>query len=163
MEDMTFAQFISAYNGLYKETDGLYHRLARHFGLSDSAFWILYVLQAAGRPITQSELGNTLFLSKQTINSALKGLEQAGHIRLEDAPGRGKYLCLTPSGRALTERTVRPVLAMEERAFLALTGEERRALLALEGRFLALLHREARPILSHSEQEVSPQNGHQAV
>ena len=42
-----FAAFIRTFNGQYKESNELYHRLARHFGLSDSAFWILYALREA--------------------------------------------------------------------------------------------------------------------
>ena len=47
MGDMTFCQFNLESCRLYKEDDGLYHRLAKHFGLSDSAFWIVYTLEAA--------------------------------------------------------------------------------------------------------------------
>ena len=45
MEHMTFSQFITAYNTLIKEDNRLYHTLAKSFGLSDTAFWILYILE----------------------------------------------------------------------------------------------------------------------
>jgi len=155
MEPLTFSQFITAYNGLYKETDDLYHRLARHFGLSDSAFWILYLMECSPRPLTQTELVGTLCLSKQTINSALKGLEQADCIRLTARPalGRGKYLHLTKKGRALTDRAIRPVIQMEERAFRAMTPEQQRGLLELLRLDLELLRRESKQLFNTSQED----------
>ena len=40
MSELTFSEFIRRYNSLYKANNEIYHRLARHFGLSDTAFWI---------------------------------------------------------------------------------------------------------------------------
>lgn len=164
MEALTFSQFITTYNSLYKETDDLYRRLARHFGLSDSAFWILYILVGSERPITQTELCGTLFLSKQTINSALKTIEQSGYIRLTDPSGknRNKYLCLTESGKTLVERTIDPVFQMEERAFHAMTPEQQRGLLELNRLNLDLLRRESEQILGVS-QEDQPKHDHQII
>jgi len=150
---MDFKQFNRTYSRLYKEEDSLYRRLARHFGLSDSAFWIIYALEEAQRPLTQTELCGDLALSKQTVHSALKQLEQEGRIRLTGGPGRRKYLQLTPEGQALADRAARPVLQLEERAFLGLTGEERAGLLALNRRHLELMLREAEQILNTSQEE----------
>jgi len=113
MEQLTFTRFNEEACRLHREEEGLYHRLARHFGLSDSALWILYTLEMLGRPATQSELCSFLSLSRQTVNSGLKQLEQEGHIRLTSVPGLKKYLQPTGSGEQLTARTARPVLAAE--------------------------------------------------
>ena len=150
---MDFEQFNEEYNRLYKEEDNLYHRLAKHFGLSDSAFWILYTLESARQPLTQTELRGYLSLSKQTINSALKQLEQEGHLRLSSGSRRNKYIHLTETGQALAGRTVRPVLKLEERAFLGLTEAERAGLLALERKYLLLLLQESEEIFQHSQEE----------
>ena len=150
---MEFQQFNEEYSRLYKEDDGLYRRLAKHFRLSESAFWILYTLEASQQPLTQAELCGWLYLSKQTINSGLKQLEQEGYICLSDGPGRRKYLHLTDVGRALAERTVRPILAAEERAFLGLAEAERASLLALERKYLSLLSRETDQIFQSSQEE----------
>ena len=148
---MDFAAFNEEYSRLYKEEDSLYHRLAKHFGLSDSAFWIVYTLEAFQTPITQTELCGNLSLSKQTVNSSLKQLEQEGHIRLSGGPGRRKYLELTPKGRELAARTARPVLAAEERAFHRMSPEEQANALALMRRHLKLVLQEAEQILSQEE------------
>lgn len=150
---MDFRQFITQVNQTYKEEDELYRRLARYSGLSEAAFWILYTVELASRPITQAEVCGYLSLSKQTINSALKQLEQTGHIRLTDGPGRKKYLQLTETGRTLSQRTIGPVLALEERTFLGLTEEERASLLALERKYLSLLLQESEQIFQRPQEE----------
>lgn len=153
MEDLTFSQFNEASYRLHKEEDGLYHRLARHFGLSDSELWILYTLAVYQKPVTQARMCGYLSLSKQTVNSGLKQLEQEGYIQLTGGPGRQKYLRLTARGEQLSDRTVRPILEAEERAFLGLAGEERARLLALERKYLSLLHRESEQIFQSSQEE----------
>jgi len=35
---------LSEYNSIIKENEGIYHRVAKKNGLSDSAFWILYMM-----------------------------------------------------------------------------------------------------------------------
>ena len=156
MEPLSFMKFIRSYNGLYKESNGIYHRLARHYGLSDSAFWILYTLREAGGPVSQRQLCQELYLSKQTVNSALKSLEGAGYLRLESAPDsrKNKEIHLTVLGEELLRRAADPVFAMEERAFLRLTEEEREAILRLGRRHLDLLREEAERLLGAGENQV---------
>ena len=146
---MDFRQFITQVNQTYKEEDELYRRLARYSGLSEAALWILYTVELASGPVTQAEVCGYLSLSKQTINSALKQLEQTGHIRLTGGPGRKKYLQLTETGRG----AIGPVLELEERAFLGLTEEERASLLALERKYLSLLLRESERIFQRPQEE----------
>ena len=35
---------LSEYNSIIKENEGIYHRVAKKNGLSDGAFWILYMM-----------------------------------------------------------------------------------------------------------------------
>ena len=108
------------------------------------------MLREEDRPLTQTELCNTLYLSKQTVNSALKSLEADGYIRLECASGnrRNKNIYLTEAGLALARRTVDNVFKMEERAFLRLSASERAAILSLGQKHLNLLREEAGRLLS---------------
>lgn len=156
MAEMGFLEFIRTYNGQYKEGNEIYHRLARHYGLSDSAFWILYTLRESEGPVSQTQLCRELYLSKQTVNSALKNLEEAGYLRLESVPDnrKNKEIRLTPMGEELLRRTVDPVFAMEERAFQRLTEEEREAILHLGRRNLDLLREEAERLLREGKTSV---------
>ena len=69
-------------NRLHKRMDAVYHAYAKQTGLSDAAFWLLYSLYERGAPGTQKDLCNLWFFSPQTINSALKALEQKGLLTL---------------------------------------------------------------------------------
>lgn len=153
MAELTFQEFIRRYNGLYKQNTEIYHRLARHFGLSDSAFWILYTLREAGGSVSQSQLCGELFLSKQTVHSALKQLEQGGYLQLENVPNnrKNKRVQVTPQGEQLLCQVSDPVFAMEERAFLRLSPQQRQAVLELDEALLEALRQESSVILDQNK------------
>ena len=67
---------LRTYNEIYREQDQLYRTAARIMGLSEGAFWLLYTLREAGRPLTQSHICAAGCLPKQTVHSALQ--KQAG-------------------------------------------------------------------------------------
>lgn len=117
---------LARFNSLYKELDDIYHLLARHYGLSDCAFWILYTIRESEERYTQSQLGEALSLRKQTINSALKTLEKAGYIRLTTVPGnqKSKEVLLTEEGARFTAGTIDKVVLMERETFERFTEEE---------------------------------------
>ena len=134
---------------IYNETNLLYHRLARTCGLSDCAFWLLYTLRAEESPLTQTQLSEMLSLPKQTVNSALKKLVEAGCLRLEAADGnlKNKQVLVTEAGDAFLRRTVDRVFALEDAAVSRLTGEERAALLALSQKLLDAFRAETEAFL----------------
>ena len=64
------------FNYLYKQMDDLYHDIAVHAGLSDSAFTILYGLLDIGDGCLQKDISSQYSISRQTINSSIKNLEK---------------------------------------------------------------------------------------
>lgn len=95
-----FFHYLLEYNTIFKENDVIYRRMAAQFGLSDSAFWILYCLRESATPLTQKQLCESIYMSKQTINSALKSLERNGFITLTTGKDRrSKFLVLTEAGQ----------------------------------------------------------------
>lgn len=150
MQSITFNEFTKIYNGQIKQSNQLYHLLSLRYGLSNTACWILYALREEDVPLTQSEMCSTFFLTKQTVNSALKTLEQSGYIRMECSADnrRRKHIYLTEAGKAFCARTIDHLFEIEERAFQRLSEEERAAILALGQKHLDLLHEEAEALLS---------------
>ena len=138
MESSALAAFWMDFNRLYNENGQLYHRMARACGMSDCAFWLLYTLRAEGAPLTQTQLSGTLSLPRQTVNSALKKLVEAGYLRLEAVNGnlKNKQVSITEAGDAYLHRTVDRVFSLEDAAVSRLTAEERAALLALGQKLL---------------------------
>lgn len=123
-------------NYLMGETEALYHDMAYHMGLSDSAMRILYTLCDNGERCLLRVLCRRGGLSKQTVNSALRKLEQEGIVYLEAAGARAKEVCLTQKGRELTRRTVVPVMEMENAVFAGWDPREVQDYLAYTERFL---------------------------
>ena len=149
---MKFTQFNEEYNRLYKEEDSLYHRLARHFHLSSSAFWVLYTLEAAQKPLTQTELCGLLCFSKQTIHSAIQRLRDQGILCLRPGKGRNMHIHLTEAGRQLARERVLPAIRLEQAVFEALTPEESRELLRLTGKYLDLFRQKAEQYINEAKQ-----------
>lgn len=67
---------IRLFNKICKETNVIYHNYASSKGVSDTTFWILYSIYYYGEGITQTDICEEWFYSAQTINSALKSMEQ---------------------------------------------------------------------------------------
>lgn len=133
---------LQKYNNLYREMDEFYHTLAVQSGLSDSAFFILYTICEYGDGCLQRDICDIACLSKQTIHSAIRKLEQAGYLYLEEGKGRDKHIHLTEQGRSLIEEKIVPVVMIENAAFAALEEAETTELLRLTEKYLQLLHKE---------------------
>lgn len=115
----------SLYNMLYKETDEIYGKLAHFFGMTSTAFWLLYFIREKNH-CTQSEIASRLSIPKQTVNSSLKRLEKDGFIRLEaDSDNhRNKLLSFTEKGEELAKSTIDRVFELEISAFSRFDDEE---------------------------------------
>lgn len=135
---------VAAYNTLYKEMDEVYRAMARRFGLSECAFWVMYALRESDGPHTQTSVSEALSLPRQTVNSALKSMREAGLIELGSVEGNRKNKCvlLTKAGEELAVRTVDRVLEAESRAFGRFSDAEREEYLRLFGQHIAHLKRE---------------------
>ena len=143
------------YNNLYRLGNELYHNVAVRMGLSDSAFWILYTLREEGRPLSATDLGGALFLSKQTIHSGVRSLEERGLLKLRSSleDKRNKEICLTEKGEAFSQESVDQVVAFEEKAFLDLGAGERLSRIQAERHYLDALWEAARPLFKREGPE----------
>ncbi len=74
---------LSEYNSIIKENEGIYHKVAKKNGLSNGAFWILYMMCEEEGNLTQSAVCDAFYQPKQTVNSAIKKLEKEGFVELE--------------------------------------------------------------------------------
>lgn len=127
---------LKRYNTITKENDEIYRDIARKFGVSEYAFWILYFLRTEyGEPV-QSEICSSFFQPKQSVNSALKKLEAEGYITLETGSSRRrKQIVLTPAGIKLCRETVDPVIEAEKRALGSLSAEQQEVFMTLYEQF----------------------------
>lgn len=147
MQDRTDALLLK-YNAMVKRNEDVYRRAARQSGLSESAHWILYTLLINPRPVSQREICDMTYQPKQSINSALKKLEQDGHIRLAFGENnrKTKLIHLTPGGRMLAEATAGRVIQAEKNALSKLGEVECAKLYALFETYTQLLNEEIHQI-----------------
>ena len=128
------------YNRLFKEEDGLYREVSRRLDLPETELWILYLLRLEGS-CTQRELRERMLQARQSVNTALKAMEQRGLISMTPAEGdrRSRTICLTERGEALAAKAADPILAAEAAAMASLTARERETLLGLWEKYVAEL------------------------
>ena len=78
------------YNRIYKEVNDIYRETAARFGLSNSAFDILYTICEVGDGCLQRDVCDATFIPKQTVHSSIRKLEQEGYLTLSSGKGRSK-------------------------------------------------------------------------
>lgn len=124
------------FNLLISEMNAAYHEAALRLGLSDSAMMILYTVCMEGDSCPLSEITRLSGLSKQTIHSALRGLEAQGMASTRTLDGRRKQVCLTEQGRGLARRTVWRLIGVENAIFESWSAQEQEQYLSLTKRYL---------------------------
>lgn len=109
------ARAYEALDSFWREQNQLYRDVAASFGISESAFSILYAIYLAGeKGIAQRDICMQMCIGKQTVNSSIHKLEREGVVVLKSGPGRRGLLAhLTPAGRKFAERTVAPMIEAE--------------------------------------------------
>lgn len=131
---------LSEYNSIIKENEGIYHKVAKKNGLSNGAFWILYMMCEEEGNLTQSAVCDAFYQPKQTVNSAIKKLEQEGFVELETVAGRhGKHINFTQKGWKFAEDTIFKVIASEQKALDGLSLKEQEEFFRLFRKFTKLL------------------------
>ena len=140
MGDQLHDQLVQYY-GICRETDALYSQLAERSGVSDSMLWVLYAVHMSGAQCTQRDISRIWAMSKQTVHSALKKLQEGGYITMEVSPSdrRSKHIYLTEYGLSFVRANIDGIFAAEQEAFCAMEEEERQALLRISGKYQHLL------------------------
>ena len=141
---MNIREIIQRIERNQKERNSIYHEVAAKCGLSETALWILYYTSEFDEDQTQQDLCRRGCYAKQTINTAIAGLAKDGLVELIPVPGTRncKKIHLTPNGRALADRTARPLKAAEEQAYGRLSEAELSAYLQTLGKLNEYLREE---------------------
>ena len=132
------AETIRAIDDFYRRADELYRQTAWRMGLADCAFDILYALVEEDG-LTQKQLCERGFSSKQTVHSSIKRLVANDLVALRGDTPRTTGVYLTERGRAEYEGHIRAVLAAECEAVDIFSAEEQRQLTAAMERYITAL------------------------
>ncbi|MCM1124353.1 MAG: MarR family transcriptional regulator [Eubacterium sp.] len=120
-------------NRLCNESDEIYHNIAQRYGLTDSIYWILYILYNYDEPVSQVDLCNNWFYSKQTVNTSITAMVKKEWITLEMIPNtrNKKRIVLTETGKQFCESVIGETQEIEQTAFLGITEEERELFISI--------------------------------
>ncbi|MCI8542541.1 MAG: winged helix-turn-helix transcriptional regulator [Lachnospiraceae bacterium] len=132
----TAKEVIAAFNAAINGSEEIYRAVAKSFGLSDCAFWILYFIRQSEEKVTQKDICGFIYQPKQTVHSALKKMVKEGLIEVGDYNGkRHKYVTLTEKGEEFSRKTVDLVLAEETAAFEDMDASERELAMKLLAKY----------------------------
>ncbi len=143
MDSIDYEHFSAALNQYDKELDEIYHKYATQHHLSDAALWILYAIYDAKDGITQTDLCNAWSFCRQTINTALKKLEQQEIIALRavSTNRKSKEIVFTPKGNAMVQEVLVPLMHAEYNVYNAFSEEENKLFIELCKKRCTLLHK----------------------
>ena len=125
-----------------KQFDALYRNAGALFNIPDCAMWVLYFVASSQEVLSQQDLINQMMFPKQTINSAVAGLQKKGLLELVAIPGtrNRKKIILTEVGHELVSHTVARMRQAECQAVEQMGFEKMEQYIALYQEFYSHLH-----------------------
>lgn len=125
------------YNYIEENINEQYRIIGSFFGLSESAFNILYALNQEGNGCAQSVLYKNSGMSRKTAGSSLHKLESEGILRIEkDEKKRANHVFLTEKGQQIVNERIVPIMEAENSVFDSWDPEDQETFLRLSNRYL---------------------------
>lgn len=143
---------LKEFDSLYKIIDDIYHDIALSMHLTDSAFIILYCLLELGDGCSQKDICKLYSISKQTINSSVKSLEDKGFLIRKAGLGRDIHLYFTEFGKKFADEHIGPVIDMENETFACMKPSECEQLLSLTRKYVQILQEHTDQYLSDEKE-----------
>ena len=124
------------------ELDNIYAHFPKSCGLSDPEYWSLLLIYEG--VMTQKDICDKLFISRQTLNSAFKQLQKKDLVRLEPCQNdlRSKQAFLTAKGQAFVKEHILCMHRMEEKAWAKMEADEQQTLTRLIRKFSIFIQKE---------------------
>lgn len=122
--DRKYWEVLHRINCLSNDLDSLYHQAARKLGVADSVLIVSYMIYEKGDGCLLYDVCSESGLSKQTINSAIRKMEQDGVLYLEQGKGKTKRIRLTEQGREFVWQIANRIQEAECNTFQGWTEEE---------------------------------------
>lgn len=128
LEGMTLLQklfdSICKINCLNEEIESLYHQASVKLEISDSVSFVLYMTYINKGKCLLYDIYKSSGISKQTINSAIRKLENEDIVYLEKYNGKSKIVFLTEKGKDYANQTAKKLYKAEFDTFKDWDEEE---------------------------------------
>lgn len=138
-------------NALTNDLESIYRQSSKALGVSDSVMRILYAIYEKGDGCLLYDICRYSGLSKQTINSAMRKLENEDILFLKQDKGKTKRVYLTDKGKSLTKETAEILFSAECSAFDNWSSEEIESYLALMKKYNDSLREQINKIIIKNE------------
>ncbi|MCG3159562.1 MAG: hypothetical protein JMDDDDMK_00555 [Acidobacteria bacterium] len=107
------------------------------WGLTDNHYNVLRILNGAGEPISQAEIGRQMLSSRANVTKLIDLLEERKFVkRLPCEDRRVNLVELTDEGAKFVEETAADVIGFANEEMKRLTREEQKTLFSLMGKLL---------------------------
>ncbi len=119
------------------EQFALYDEYAKRNGLLMNTLLVLNVLYYAKEGMTQKEICQRTFNSKQTVNLIIKNLLKDGYVELKEDTNdkRNKLVVMTNEGKMYAKIPVTHITWAEDKAMSMFSEEEQELLIRLSRKF----------------------------
>ncbi len=119
------------------EQFALYDEYAKRHGMLMKTLLVVNVLFYAKCGMTQTDICQRTFQSKQTVNLIIKNLLSEGYVTVTEMPQnkRNKMVEMTEAGRVYYEKVIRHITWAEDTAMAMFTAKEQKQLIDLSRAF----------------------------
>ena len=119
------------------EQFALYDEYAQRHGMLMKTLLVVNVLFYAKCGMTQTDICQRTFQSKQTVNLIIKNLLSEGYVTVTEMPQnkRNKMVEMTEAGRVYYEKVIRHITWAEDTAMAMFTAKEQKQLIDLSRAF----------------------------
>jgi DNA-binding MarR family transcriptional regulator len=113
---------------IWRESD---ERFAR-WGLTDNHYNVLRILNGAGEPLSQAEIGRRMLSSRANVTKLIDLLEERRFVkRLACGDRRVNLIGLTDAGARFVADTLQEIVGYAEEVMKSLTKQEQKTLIEL--------------------------------
>ncbi|MGT2749951.1 MarR family winged helix-turn-helix transcriptional regulator [Streptococcus orisasini] len=129
------------YLRIFDQQMSLYEHYARKNGLQSKSLFILLWLYYSPRGITQKQIVEKTYSTKQVVNASLKRWREKDYITFLESQTdhREKKMILSPKGQKYAKSIIDPLEKIEEAAFNSLSVQKQKAMIQLTDHYYQAL------------------------
>ena len=122
--DIKISDKVKYVNGILCEVEKIYQLLLSQGNLSDSEYVLLFSIVEMGEGCLQKDIADRSYISKKTLNSTVKKMEQEGLIALKSGKYPNMHIYLTDKGREYVSKRILPIISTQNKMMESISDED---------------------------------------